>query len=162
MIGGDEAVAIEIRQGIVAEFAKRHLKGMVEGEIGTRLNGAISECRIAAYEAVKEYFSQNIDGTNWVTGSSALQYLSVKQKQAIQQYVRDCLQEQIGKEVAAALKGCDIDNLIRVTAQSIVANEVQGAVRKEVKRLIERITTDALNSVPSRPDVDVGPRRVIT
>lgn len=54
LIGGDSTVEVEIRNSIVQEFAKRHLKSIAESTV----NGLTFAAREACNEKIKEVFGQ--------------------------------------------------------------------------------------------------------
>lgn len=140
-------------------IAKRELPRLAEKAIENALCECQKECEETAREILQDFLQNPAYAFSF---KSDYRFLSDANRKQIKESIRLELKELVASEVKAAVAGSDLEDIVRTAAQVTVAGDVQKAARAEVKRLVDRVTNDMLNAVPSRPDEEVGQRRVIT
>lgn len=139
LIGGNEPAAIEVRQGIAAEFAKRYLKGVVEESVKKEIEVLKNEARSIARKVIQEELAIK----DW--GNATYIYLPSGSGvyQAIAKTVKDELRNVIASLVTEHLKEVNLEKLVDIRAKIIVDDTVNFEIKKIVKEKIQ----EAMNKV---------------
>jgi len=119
LIGGDTAVEIEIRNNIVQEFTKKHLKGVATERI---VSLAESNVKTAAATIAKEAATQALDKLGMFSGNSWSPTFVIK------------------SEVKASLRDAavtEVDAIIRDAVKAAVAKYGDAVITARVNRLVD-------------------------
>lgn len=97
MIAGDSMVEIEIRNGIVQEFAKRHLKAIASSEeLQTLVKGQMETVRVSVEQEMSDFF-ENVTKDPW--GRVVRQSFKDHIKNKIQEEARLGIEREISKQI---------------------------------------------------------------
>lgn len=131
LIGGDTELEVEIRNSVVQEFTKKHLKNIAEHNV------AAATSRIQ--EEVRKVAEQHFGNMR----STVLGYVW-KPSAQIAQTIRDSVEEEarviVHNKVKEVFDSKDFDNLIQQVVDRRVDVEFNEKIRWEVKKRLDQIT----------------------
>ena len=146
LIGNDTQLEVELRHQVVEEFAKRHLKEVVQSEIFERvLKAALQEVDAAALTAVKqaqklvEERIGQVEGTSWAPTIK----LNDKFRTAINSAAVNAVRDAIPNDEIVAHVDRHVDALkrwgeqqIRQAVERVYGESFKAAVQAEVQKLL--------------------------
>lgn len=137
LIGDDMQAAIEIRQGIAAEFARRHLKVVFNEVIQQQMNvfrAEVSKCASAElYDALH----------NRPYTPSASCYLHPNMKQDIGKAVREELKSVIAAETHAAVAALDL----KAYVSNLIEKEMKDIVTRAAKNKFDTMLSEIVKQM---------------
>lgn len=137
MIGGNTEVEIEVRNGIIQEFAKKHLTPLVNDEkikdlyrrITTNLQETVND---ALQPHLQPYFTKD----SW----SSKITLNKKFTEEIKDVARRVVDETIHAIVADEVAKIDIESLLQRRIDFAVKSRIDSGIAAELKKVSEQLT----------------------
>lgn len=130
LCGGDSQVEVELRQGVAAEFAKRHLKGIINDEVTARVQ--------ALKNLVTKILQQELEARG-VTVVNSVNYprvqLSEQVKDGIRKQVDDAVTAQVKELVLEALAATDLKSMVNANVAALARAEALRKARDAVAML---------------------------
>lgn len=131
LIGGDSDFEIEIRNSVVQEYAKNHLKALAQNFVFRDLN--------VIKNTVTEEVRKAIGVESWLDGFK----LSPKATLEIENAVNFALNKKVNSAIEDAVKVINVeefvDKQITKRLEAISAQEIDMAIRQKIKEIIEKV-----------------------
>jgi len=135
LIGGNSDVEVEIRNGVVQEFARRHLKGIANEEIFERATKtAIDVCRHTASELMRQYFNSS-NGHSW----KFMWQPNAELMTSIRKAVADTVGDMIDKTVNDAITNINIQKIIHETVDAKATSRINAAVSARLNTILSEV-----------------------
>lgn len=130
LIGGDSEVEIEIRNSVVQEYAKQHLKVLAQNFVFQDLN--------IIKNTVKEEVRKAIGVESWNNFK-----LSNQATLEIEKAVNAALNKKVNSAIQDAVKVINVeefvDKQITKRLEAISSQEIDRAIRQKIKEIIEKV-----------------------
>lgn len=133
LIGGDSETELEIRQSVVTEFVKKHLKGIADQQI---VYSAAINLRNSIDEEIRKQIAATI-GEYQVSGYGARKFfINNNVKEEIQKHLTSALIETIKESIEefvpniSALVNAELNRRLDVKIKEIVNNKVTEQLNK--------------------------------
>lgn len=138
LIGGDNTLEIEIRQSIVTEFTKKHLKGLVDSHI---IQTASNELRASIDREITKQISATIGDYQQSGFSGRKFYLNNDIKETIKNQLQIALNKILDEAIKEYMPG--VEKQIEEAFVKVMDDRIYRIVRKKVDAHLEKIK-DAL------------------
>lgn len=134
LIGGDNALELEIRQSVVTEFVKKHLKGLVDTRI---VQLASNDLRANIDEAVNKQISKTI-GEYQRSGYGAHKFIIHNDlKEDIKNHLKKALDDTINEAITEFIPG--VEKQIEESFTRVLNYKIDQIVRDKVNDHLKKI-----------------------
>ena len=132
VIGGDTEVEIGIRQAIVHEFSKRHLKGIIGEPALVKIADELrNDVKRAADKIYSDYFVNYSSAKGYELHSDIKKIITSEVKLYATQIVDDIITER--------LKSYDFDQLVQKRLDTAVAQRIDSGIKAGIDAAIDKL-----------------------
>ncbi len=133
MIGGNTEIEIEIRNSIVQEFARKHLKVIANSEvISKEFAGIRQDLSILLAEKCSEFFSRRDFLSKWEPNQQTKNLIDVT--------VRQKMEELIDKAITTRLDTINLADLIRLQMDTNIKSRIKMGVEAGITNFLKTVT----------------------
>lgn len=140
LIGGDSELEIEIRNSIVQEFAKKHLKCLAQTEV---IATAVTDAKTIFTDFAKSEVTRQIGEVkrHWGTLSYNLEKDVINAiKDAVSRELRVTIAEHVESLAKKHVEGLDIEKFINKKIDTTIQEKIESGVRKRFEEVLKKTT----------------------
>jgi hypothetical protein len=129
LIGNDNELEMEIRQSVVTDFTKKHLKGFADTVIQNTKGAILTQVNDHIKQQLNLHFPQRFYDKS--------PQLGAKLKEEISLAVESFIQETIRESIKKALSGEQIESFVQSYVDRVVQAKIKGEVNQQVSKRLD-------------------------